>query len=185
MFCSTGVTMQHEIFQKPVFVTLYRLREKIISSKAYALKAHSAHVELQLDDSNFSNSAEEAVAHENAIAKDKIAIRYSEHFDIFIARVVFQAIEYNSLIKSSANEKKKVPNLKSESPWYSDELVWYFELALQQFDEVLTLCKSEKFMDINNDLVRFDLVDMFLTSKCNADLAEVCKIQFAILYNCY
>ena len=178
--------MQHEIFQKPVFVTLFRLREKIIASKASALKAHSAHVELQLDDSsNFSNSFEEAVAHENAIAKEKIAIRHSEHFDIFIARVVFQAIEYNSLIKSSANEKKKVPNLKSESTWYSDELIWYFELALQQFDEVLSLCKCQKFMDINNDLVRFDLVDMFLTSKCNTDLDEVCKIQCAIIKNCF
>ena len=79
-------------------------------------------------------------------------------------------------MKKSANEdvKKQLPNLRNDSPWYGNTLVWYFELALVQFDEVLSLCNCENFMDIRNDLVRLELVDMFLTSKCNADLDKVC-----------
>ena len=164
--------MQHEIFQKPVFETLLRLHEKIITAKESAKRAHSSHTELQ---QGISDSSEIVTALETALAKDAIAVRHSVHLDLFIARVVFQAIEYNSM-KKSANEdvKKKLPNLRHDSPWYTNTLVWYFELALVQFDEVLSLCNCENFMDIKNDLVRLELVDMFLTSKCNADLDKVC-----------
>ena len=175
--------MQHEIFQKPVFETLLRLHEKIIDAKESAKRAHSAHAELQQGISD-SSSENLTTALETALAKDTIAVTHSVHFDLFIARVVFQAIEYNSM-KKSANEdvKKQLPNLRNDSPWYSNTLVWYFELALVQFDEVLSLCNCENFMDIKNDLVRLELVDMFLTSKCNADLDKVCLFKCALRIN--
>jgi len=164
--------MQHEIFQKPVFEVLLRLQERISAAKESAKKAHDAHVEMQQGN---SDSSEISTALEAALEKDAIAAKNSEHLDLFIARVVFQAIEYNSM-NHSANEdiKKKVPNMRNDSPWFSGTLVRFFELALMQFDEVLSLCKCEHFMDIKNDLVRFDLIDMFLTSKCNEDLNKVC-----------
>ena len=81
-FSIAGVSMQHEIFQKPVFETLLRLHEKIFDAKE-SKRAHSAHAELLQQGISDSSSQIVTTVLETAQAKDAIAVRHSVHLDLF------------------------------------------------------------------------------------------------------
>ena len=94
-------------------------------------------------------------------------LRRDEELDIFLARVIYHAVEYDSMDKQAS---KKV-NFKKNQMWYTNQFE-HFELGMQQYRDVLKACDKQDLMELPS-MLRGIMVEVLVTSTYQAQMQKV------------